>query len=477
MFKNFIKFSFGSWIAAGISFFTTPIVTLLIMPEEFGKAAMFTLANSILIQIVLAGGDQGFLRFFYEECEDKRTVLLWNAIYPAIIFLVIVSMVMLLFWKSVSYWLIGDNQILIVAALSVNLLIAIFNRYASLVIRMQKKGVFFSIQRIIQSSLSVIFILCFCHFVSKSFYAIIFSTIFSVVFTTIISIMVERRFWFSQFSIDLKAIQRILKYGLPFAPACLISILFEGIDKMFLREHVGFEELGIYTAAFKIIALLSIVQNGFSMFWTPVSFEHYAKSPSDTSLYERIFHYMLFVMIVLGLIAMAFKDVIILLFAKNYREAASIMPFLLFVPILYTLTEISCLGIYFKKKSGWQLIIFCILLICSIIFNYFLTLYFGVKGTAVAVALSYLVYFYLRTIVSIKLYPMKFQFTKIALSFLLLFIVAGINTFVNNKFIGITCASVAAVIYLSFHMSTIKEILLYFNQNIISSKNKHINEK
>jgi len=46
--KSFFQFSIGQWVAALISFITTPITTWLIIPEEFGKASMFTLAFNLL---------------------------------------------------------------------------------------------------------------------------------------------------------------------------------------------------------------------------------------------------------------------------------------------------------------------------------------------------------------------------------------------------------------------------------------------
>lgn len=45
--KRFIGFSLGPIISAFLGFIITPITTWLISPEEFGKAAMFTMAYSI----------------------------------------------------------------------------------------------------------------------------------------------------------------------------------------------------------------------------------------------------------------------------------------------------------------------------------------------------------------------------------------------------------------------------------------------
>jgi len=470
--KSFIKFSFGSWIAAGISFFTTPIITLLIVPEEFGRATMFTFNAVILLQIVLAGGDQSFMRFFYEKEEKNRSNLLWNAILPSFFIWIILSAIILCFWQPVSQWLIKDNQFLIVALLSMYLFLALLDRYAFLVIRMQQKGTFFSLLRILSSILNAVFIILYCKYVSKSFYAIITASLLSLIVTITILMIFERRFWFSKVTITKRNIIPLLKYGVPFAIACLMSGFFENMDKIFLRNYVEFEEMGLYAAAYKIVALLAIVQMGFSMFWTPVSFEHYEKNPEDKSLYEKTFRYLLVGLTILGLLLIGCKDLIILIFAKNYREAASLMPFLIFIPVLYTLTEVTCLGIYFKKKTMWQLVVFGILLVLSLGFNAILVPLLGTKGAALVVALSYTAYFFLRTYASIRLYPMNFNLGKTALTFLLLYIVAGINTFVADKIIGIACAAITVLIYSLLHRTTIKDMFVYFRKMMVDLKNR-----
>jgi O-antigen/teichoic acid export membrane protein len=101
------------------------------------------------------------------------------------------------------------------------------------------------------------------------------------------------------------------------------------------------------------------------------------------------------------------------------------------------------------------------------VFNYLLTPLLGAKGAAVATALSYLVYFYLRTIVSVKLYPMNFRLFKTTFSFLLLFVVAGVNTFINNQVIEISCAGIVTLIYLLFYLTTIKDIIIYFKHIVV----------
>ena len=464
MLKNFLKFSFGSWVSAAISFFTVPIITLLINPEQFGKAAMFTLAFGILSQIVLFGTDQSFMRFFYEYEEKKRPALLWNAIFLSLVVWCIISVALICCWKWISNWLISEHHILIVGLLSTNLLIGLFNRFAVLVIRMQKKGIFFSLLQIATSIITAIVIIVYSKVVANTFYAIVWAGIFSSLTMTIIAVIKEHNFWFTHMSISQTQIKAMLTYGLPFLPACLMSMFFEGMDKIFIREFVDFEGLGLYAVAFKIVAVLTILQGGFSIFWTPTSYEHYEKFPNDRTMYEKMFKYVSFILVFCGLSLIATKDIIVLILNKTYAETAAIMPFLIFMPIMYTLSEITYLGINFTKKTYWHIIIFGILLLLCPLLNYIFVPWLGVKGAALAVACSYTVYFFLRTLASIRLYPMNFRLGKTALTFLLLYTIAGINIFIANKTIGISCTGSAIVIYLLFHLSTIKDMFAYFKQ-------------
>jgi O-antigen/teichoic acid export membrane protein len=211
MLKLFLKFSFGSWVSVVISFFTVPIITLLINPEQFGKASMFTLAYGMLTQIILFGTDQSFLRFFYEYEEKKRPALLWNTIFPSFIVWCFVSAGIFCCWKRISMWLISEEQMLIVGILSINLLIGLFNRYATLVIRMQKKGILFSSLQIITSVVNAAVIIAYSKFFSNTFYAIVWGGLCSLLIVTVFSVIKERKFWFVRFSISRRQTKTILQ--------------------------------------------------------------------------------------------------------------------------------------------------------------------------------------------------------------------------------------------------------------------------
>ena len=108
-----------------------------------------------------------------------------------------------------------------------------------------------------------------------------------------------------------------------------------------------------------------------------------------------------------------------LFLGAEYRNTAKIFVFLLFVPVLYTVSETTCLGIEFSKKTIYNLWLTIISVIINLLGNYLLIPKFGAEGAAITTCISYIVWFWLRTLFSRKLW-LKFRLEKYMLNILLL---------------------------------------------------------
>ena len=472
MLKLFFKFSYGSWISAIISFFSIPIITSLIIPEEFGKAAMFTLAINFFMQIVQLGTDQSFVRFFYEKPENERSCLFSTCFFLPLLLTGIFAFFILTFWKPLSNLLFESLDFKAIILLVICLLFSVSERFATLVIRMKQRGNLFSIIKIINSVVYAGVVFLYAYYIERNFHAILFASICACFVCFSIAVFAERKWYNFKVGINKIDIKPILNYGLPFIPIFVISWIFEGMDKIALKTWSTFEEIGLYSAGFKIVALLTILQVGFCTFWAPVAVQKYEENHNNTYFFEHVFKYISFILIIATVGLILFKDIIILLFASSYREAAHIMPFLVFVPFMCTLSEITGVGIGFKKQTYWGFVVFSGSALVNFFGNYLLVPFYGAKGAALSTATAYIVFFLLRTYLSIRLFPMNFNLGKTALTFLLLYVVAGINTFVANKTIGISCAAIAIFLYSLFNLSTIKDVFVYFKQIVVKHSTK-----
>ena len=130
-----------------------------------------------------------------------------------------------------------------------------------------------------------------------------------------------------------------------------ITILFQTADKLALNAYGTYSDVGIYSSTMTLVNVFAIVQTSFNTLWAPMAVEHYSKDPNDKSLYYKGNQIITVIMFFIGLTLILFKDVFALLLGEKYREAAYILPFLIFNPIMYTISETTVNGLVCRRKS------------------------------------------------------------------------------------------------------------------------------
>ena len=78
--KKFLSFSIGGYVALVIGFFTTPVTTRMLSPKQYGISSIYLLVVNILMLLAMLGLDQGFVRYFYDENEEYKGLLLKNCL-------------------------------------------------------------------------------------------------------------------------------------------------------------------------------------------------------------------------------------------------------------------------------------------------------------------------------------------------------------------------------------------------------------
>jgi O-antigen/teichoic acid export membrane protein len=215
--------------------------------------------------------------------------------------------------------------------------------------------------------------------------------------------------------------------------------------------------------------VLQLIQAGFTIFWTPVSYESYEKNPESKSLYEKTAASMCALMFTLSFLLIFSKDIIFLLFSPAYKTASHVFPFLLLVPIMYIVSEITVVGINFTKKTYWHLLIASVSSLIAIIGNWKLVPLYGAKGAAAAAAVSYTAFFYLRTIISKKLYPAEYGLLKFSLSTFIFILAAFLNTFSENMSFNLISAGIGMLFIILIYKDQIKDFYM-IGKDLLSEK-------
>lgn len=432
--NRFVSFSFGPLISAIISFIIVPITTYLVTPQEFGKAAMYIVAYTLCSLIIFLGLDQSFLREYHSS--NSKYKLFSSAVFLPLFFAVILSTLFLAFYKQLSFFLFNEINLKVVTYLSLSLILAIINRFSLLIYRIQEKAKLYSTYIILNKLLEGILIVIIIYFQQeKTFIGIIQSTFISLLIVTTIQFINTYKYWIKILDIDKILLKKLISFGLPLVPATILVWIFSTVDRLALKSWSTYTELGIYTSAFKIVAILSIFQQAFATFWIPTAYRWFEKGVPNER-FEKVGNLLILYMGFIFILVIAFKDLIIVILGDSYTTAAICVPFLLFSPLMYTLSECTSLGISFKRKTKYNILISASVAIINVFGNILLVPKFGALGASMSTGLSYISFFWLRTIISRRIWY-KFKIKLYAINTVLFIIVSITTLFSNNLLIYI----------------------------------------
>ncbi len=463
--RKFLSFSIGNWVVLIIGLIATPLITRIISTDNYGKFSMFNLYINIFMIVITCGIDQSFVRFYYEEEEKNRTRLLFDCLKIPFILNLIITVGMLVFNKPISMKIINSHDFSFILALVINTTLMAIYRFSLLTVRMKQKGKLYSALQIVQKVTYLASIGVFFFIYKDNYMTLVYATLMSTLVVVVVSIFTERDVWRFK-SVKGKTIKNsqkdIIKYGAPLALTFLVTWLFQSADRMAIKNYGTYADLGVYGAAFNIIAILNIIQTSFTSFWVPVAFEKYEKEPNNTKFFTDMNDLVSFSMFLVGIGLILCKDIIVILLGAEYREARYIMPFLVFMPVLYTMSEVSVMGINFKKRPKYHIIVALISCGVNIIGNTILVPKIGPKGAAISTGIAYMVFYFSRTIISTKLYKVDYNLKKTILMLIMVTIFALYSSFTPfnalTAIIGITEIGILIFVYKETIKGIVKKV-------------------
>ncbi len=394
--KRFISFSIGPGVSALIGFVSVPITTWLVAPEDFGKASMFTVFLMLTSLVLFLGMDQAFVREFH-AAEDKRKVL-FHSVFVPLGFSVLLCCVFLIFHKTITAALYGSSSLLAAVITVVPVPLLVIERFNMLIVRMEEKGRLYSALQIFRRSVQVAFLIGIAYF-HRNFLSVITAQAIAICLTAVVSFVLVKNYWTFSPPVDKLLLRKLFRFGLPLVPAMILGWVLNAMDKVALRLWADFSEMGIYSAGFKVVSALLLFQAAFTTFWTPTAYRWF-ETGENIKKFERVSSFLSFFLCLVGGSIILFRHVIIRILASAYAPAAVVVPFLIYYPVLYTLSETTVMGIGFTRRTELGIWVSLVAAGTNLIGNWLLVPKFGALGASIATAISYMAFFWMRTILS-----------------------------------------------------------------------------
>ena len=433
-----IGFSLASWVNCIISLIATPITTAFFPPEELGKIALFISYANVLIPFVYMGYDQAYVRFYNDPCgKNDKYGIFKICSFITLQFAVIVSLVVFFEWRYFSTNIVGSPNFWVALSLAIYVVAFLLSRMCNLKSRMDNNVKLFCIQSVFSTIIIKMSFVLVVVIKPSAEYALYLRSILLLIAFGWFFVKAMHACKDSLVDWSKPVIKELSRFSLPLFPTTFLVMLNASLAQIMLRRYVDFSQMGIFSNAVTIAALITIVQSGLNAFWTPFVYEYY-KEPSKIQKMHHIFSLLMFIM---ALFIILLQDPIYYFMVdESYCESKTILALLVIAHVCDVLAETLGLGIELSKKTYLKLPVYVINIVVNVLACILLIPRYGILGAAAASALASLSMLVARSIIGEHFYKCSDNYAKLIISMLLL-IGTGLVNYYLHSFVYIATVS------------------------------------
>lgn len=428
-----LAFAIGPVGGALLSLVSLPVITWLYSAEDVGRIAMLQVVSSFFVLIFSLGLDQAYVREYHES--DDRAKLLTTCLVPGLLLLCFL-LAGFGFFPGLASRLLFDVDSQSISLMVSTCFIAVFiSRFLSLILRMQEKGMAFSLSQIL-SKLIFLIIICMygALFYGLDLFHLLMAHTFSLTAVTLLYSWNTRHTLKAAFAQlpDLKLFKSLFAFG---APLILGGAAFWGLtamDRVFLRSFSSFDELALYSVATSFAAAAILFQSIFSTVWVPTVYKWVAEG-IDFERVDKVTDVVLAAVVFIFVLAGFFAWLVTLFLPDEYASVQYILLPCMCYPLFYTLSETTAVGIGVSKKSGYSMLASLIAVVANLLGSFWLVPLYGAKGAAVSTAFAFWIFLVCRTEFSCLVWR-PLPRTRLYSVTLACFIAVVVHAFLSERF-------------------------------------------
>lgn len=402
--KNIFAFALGPVLTALLGLITLPIVAWIFSPADIGRNNVFQVAINFSLLIFVLGLDQAFVREYH---ESKKQAALFKACFlPGLLLLAVAVVLLIPFSAEVSLFLYGVPEPLWGWLTAGCILFNFIARFLSLILRMQERGLAFSLSQVMPKVLMVSVLLGYLFLdVDRVYTSLLLANLISIVAVTLAlswNTRIElKESFFAQF--HRSDFNSLLSFGFPLIAAGIAYWGLKATSTLVLRMDGAFEELAVYSLALSFASAATVFQTIFSTIWMPTVYKWVANN-SDLELLESVNGQVVAVIGVILLLSAMLSWLVDYLLPPVYAEVKYLLPACMLQPLFYTLSETTVVGLNIQRKTGYSILIALIAFFVNLSLSLLLAGEFGAVAVASVNALAFFIFTVLRTEFSRKVW-------------------------------------------------------------------------
>jgi O-antigen/teichoic acid export membrane protein len=432
--KDTLIYGTNTIIGRFLNFLFVPLYTNIFAPGEYGVVANIYAYIAILNVFFTIGLESGYFKFAStlevgDEKENFTTPFLGifiNSLGLALLLIIFAN-------NLTGVFQINENKAYLLQYTAGILFFDAISIVPFAYLRLKHKPVLFSVLKVINISINVILNFILILGLRWGIESVFISNLVASVVTFILLLPIiikELKITFNK-----KLINELMKFSLPYIPAGITSNIVQVINRPMLYAMTNDSVVGIFQANYRLGIFMMLFVSMFEFAWRPFFLQTVQEDPVNAKkIFSKVMTLFLIaaslIFLVLSLFITDIAQIKLMgrghLIGSKYWSGLNIVPIILFAYLLYGLYINLMAGIYIEKKTKYLPLITGAAAVINVGLNLLLIPPFGMMGAAVVTLVSYFSMLAGIYMVTRKYYPVKYEYKKIFLTFMSLFITYGI---------------------------------------------------
>lgn len=410
--KNISGFAFFNVLNSAIPFLLLPVLTAYLSPEHYGVVDIFYNTTLIITPFIGLSIVQSVGRYYFEKIVLSKFI--------ATVLIVLLSTGLILTALSLIFSILFEQQLLTYDIppylIFLAFLYSLFTQLSEILLvlwRVSFKVAYFGIFRVSKTALDLglsIFLIASLGYgwEGRIYPQVIVSFIFAIV-----ALVLLFKFNYLGRSIKTDKVYRkqALSYSVPLIFHTFGGYVINFSDRFFILLMLGMSDVGVYSVAYQIGMVISLIQNSFNQAWVPFFFQ---KLNEDTAAGKRkivqiTYWYIGFLIVMTAVIYFMIPVIYKYFINESYIEGAKLIGWVLLGFLFNGIYKMMVNFLFYDKKTKLIAMLSVGSAILNVALNYILIKVNGITGAAQATMITFLFFMVIVLITTLKKYKMPWM--------------------------------------------------------------------
>lgn len=389
--SNILIYGGTNAVKSLIPFLMLPILTMYISPKEYGELALIEITILFLLPFIMLNINGAInVEFFRKDNKSEYKQYVVNAIILSFLSFLFISILLFLL-KDTIFELINIEQKWI-EFLALFTFLRVLTSVILVIFQASQKANYYASFSIFQTIVDFTISYYLIVVLELGIEGRLIGIYGSFFIFSILAIYILYKMDYFKEKLTLNYTKEILSFGIPLIPHAIGGLILAMSDRYFISYFYDNSEVGLYTVAYQISAVLLLISMSINQAWSPMFFKLMKENKHD---YINKFIMILFILFLVSTVSvyllspLIYDNFIDIKFHDSKVYFFSLLLGFAFQSFYFLFTNYL---FYYKKTALLSLITFAGAAI-NLILNYILIKQYGVIGVAYATAITWFLYF------------------------------------------------------------------------------------